>query len=208
MSNYISDWAPHYSTKSGFRQWPSEELAGFISGRTFHLVLECGTANGRNLRLWNEDTYAVGLDAYLPVLSKARAFVTRGALVGGDVTRLPFRDGAFDLCVDCMTSQHLPWAEHAALYTEYRRVLKPGGSLWLYHLDCKTVSTRGEWQGGSDWAGLALFPDVDFFCLPIPTQLADVVEAAGFRMPTVRGLAREYPDGQVAHYSIIEAEAK
>jgi len=154
----------------------------------------------------------VGVDVEPMAVRAAKDYVARRTINkpievhAGDIRHLTFGDEEFDLVVDCMTSQHLPFAEHAALYAEYRRMLKSGGRFWLYHLDCKTVSTRGEWKGGCDWAGLALFPDVGFCCLPTSTELSDVVEAAGFRMTTMRWLAREYPGGNVAHYSIIEAE--
>ena len=208
-------WAKHYATGAGFRWWPCEELVRFVGDRHFGSVLEAGCGNGANLwYLADHATKTVGVDSCRAALDAAELYVVRPQRLvphdievhQADIRQLPFQAATFDVLVDCMASQHLPWAEHEALYREYRRVLKPGGLLWLYHLDCQTVAQRGEWRGNSDWAGVALFPEADFFCLPIQTQLSDVVEAAGFLTPIVRGLAREYPDGQVAHYSIIEAE--
>jgi SAM-dependent methyltransferase len=213
------DWTTHYATGAGFRWWPCEELVRWVGDRRFGSVLEAGCGNGANLWFLAEHAdHVLGIDACAEATKAAAEYAQRRrgkrnvSVLREDLTRalpgLASAGQSFDLVIDCMTSQHLPWAEHEALYREYRRVLKPGGWLWLCHLDCKTVSAHGEWQGASDWAGLALFPDVGFFCLPVPTQLGDVVEAAGFPTPTVRGLSREYQDGQLAHYSIIEAEAR
>lgn len=197
----------------GYRWWPNEELVRWVGDRRFGTVLEAGCGAGGNmwfLREHADDLY--GIDTCEQALLAATDYLDRrGAadvtLLTRDVRQTGLPDAHFDLVVDCMTSQHMPWVDHPALYAEHRRVLKPGGFLWLYHLDSRTASMRGMFKDGFDWDGLALFPDVGFFCLPIPTQLSDVVETAGFRMPIVRGLAREYPGGQCAHYSIIEAEA-
>ena len=136
-------------------------------------------------------------------------------IVDADVRSMPFNDGEFDLLVDCMTSQHIKWAEHGAVYREYARVLKPGGWLWLYHLDAKTSCERQHNASkpmtppGYDWTHLSLFPTLDLFCLPPSHHLGGCVAEAGFTMDaSIRGLAREYPNGDVAHYTIIAARKK
>ena len=189
-------WHTHYANGQGRRHWPNCELVAFVAGKRFTRVLEAGSGVGGNLRLWDVSTYVVGLDGYLPILREARANVARGAMVGGDVRALPFREASFDLVIDCLTSQHVPWLDHAPLYREYRRVLQTGGWLWIQHLDDETEGER------------RLFPTVTDFCLPKDVALFKVVKRAGFARPTVRGLMRIYPYGQaVASYSIIEAEA-
>ncbi len=47
----------------------------------------------------------------------------------GDLTRLPFRDGAFAACLNVVTLEHVP--EPASVVAELARVLAPGGELLL-----------------------------------------------------------------------------
>ena len=217
-----TDWSKHYATGAGFRYWPNEELVRMVGDRQFGEVLEAGCGNGANLWFLAEHADTVfGVDGEADIVVAAGAYMDRrlppeGAvnvrLFCGDVRRLAMcEQGTIDLVVDCMTSQHLPWAEHARLYAEYRRVLRPGGLLWLYHLDSRTSSHRlsCDFVCDCDWRRLALFPDVDYFCLPCHADLTRVVEEAGFRLQQVRGLGREYgaPDFDVAHYTVVTAEA-
>jgi SAM-dependent methyltransferase len=47
----------------------------------------------------------------------------------GDLAKLPFRDGAFDACVNIVTLEHV--TEPARVISELGRTLKPGGKLFL-----------------------------------------------------------------------------
>lgn len=206
-------WAAHYATPRGVRHWPCEELVRYIGDRRFGAILEAGCGAGGNLwYLADHADAVVGVDFEPEALAAAdRTLSRRGArarvsLRLGDVRTLPLASASVDLVVDCMTAQHLTWADHAPLFAEYRRVLRPGGSLFVYHLDAETRSARGAPGDGFDCAGLALFPSVPFFCLPTPEALAEVIAAAGFIDVVWRGLIREYPDRQRASYSVLSAE--
>ena len=205
-------WDAHYATPAGHRFWPNEELVRWVAGRRFADVLEVGCGNGANLWFLAEQAdRIVGIDNSDTAIAAAEEYTRRRhvrnlELYVGDARVWPWKDAEFDLIVDCMMSQHLSWAQHRPLYEQYRRVLKPGGRLFLYHLDCKTSCRLDGWLGGCDWSNVSLFPAVDLTCLPIPTMLSDVVELAGFSQPVVRGLLREYPNHDLAHYTILEAE--
>ena len=71
----------------------------------------------------------VGLDLDPALLDEARAQVEAvgiaAELVPGDIRRLPFPDGAFDLVVDFGTCYHI--ARAAQALAEIARVLAPGG---------------------------------------------------------------------------------
>lgn len=219
-------WAAHYADPHGYRWMPSEELVRFV-GRVPSIgrVLEVGCGNGANLWFLAEHTAecAVGLDFYPDALRVARelcashgcgqedlrdsepgrrCYKSPALLLVGDARRLPLADESFDTVVDCMISQHVPWAEHLALYREYARVLRRRGRLFLYHL---TARTTGFDPGRVDYSrGIRLFPDAGLISLPYPEQLGFLVASAGFKDITRRGLAREYPDAAVAHYAVIE----
>lgn len=216
-------WDAHYAGGGGRRFWPAEELVRSVREHRvkFDRALEVGCGVGANLWFLADEASltggsVVGVDIHLPVLKDARAYCghrTRGyssavMFAGADARRLPFPDGTFDVVVDCLTSQHLPWAMHGAVYAEYRRVLRPGGLLWLMHLTRGTESVRGRTLGAFDWDGLALFPSVEFFCLPGGQLLQSLVDWAGFTGVTLRRQRRIYEDGQVADYAIVEGRAR
>lgn len=75
----------------------------------------------------------VGIDISCSILQRARERLRTDELHGYvtcDVTRLPFRDGSFDLVVSDSTLDHFPTTSeiHASL-EELARVLSPGGRL-------------------------------------------------------------------------------
>ena len=106
-------------------------------------VLDVGCGLGddvrRMSRLVAPGGRAVGLDASLGLLSKARP---RGAepcaFVLSDARRMPFADGSFDRCRTERTLQHLP--DPAGAVREMARVLKPGGVMLAYDNDWETFS--------------------------------------------------------------------
>lgn len=206
-------WSAHYALPSGRRYWPCEELVRAVAGRDLGDVLEVGCGNGANLwYLAEHSTRAVGVDFCAEALDEARSYThSRGRaveLIQGDITRLPFPDGTFDSLVDCMVSQHVPYAAHLPLYKEYARVLRPGGWLFLYHLTNRTTGgrlTAAIHPEHADTPKVPLFPAAGFTCLSTVGALEIAIMGAGFCRTSRSGLQREYPAGNVAHYAVITA---
>jgi demethylmenaquinone methyltransferase/2-methoxy-6-polyprenyl-1,4-benzoquinol methylase len=73
----------------------------------------------------------IALDFSLPMLSHARAkpMARPVRFVLGDVKRLPFLDGTFDLVTISFATRNINLSREvlAATYTEFLRVLRPGG---------------------------------------------------------------------------------
>jgi SAM-dependent methyltransferase len=88
----------------------------------------CGAGDGTSLLVaGGASVTAVDFSRDDLVLTRTRSSGAKVALC--DVQRLPFRDCAFDLAVSCHVLEHL---HHPDDYVrELRRVLKPGGTLWL-----------------------------------------------------------------------------
>lgn len=53
----------------------------------------------------------------------------------GDIKNWPFKDNSIDVIIDMSTSDHLKLKDFKKLMREYKRTLKPGGFLLLYHLN-------------------------------------------------------------------------
>jgi demethylmenaquinone methyltransferase/2-methoxy-6-polyprenyl-1,4-benzoquinol methylase len=75
----------------------------------------------------------VGVDFAQAMLTRARAKARNGSLqvgfIGGDVLRLPFPDGTFDLATSAFGFRNL--ANYEKGFQEIARVLRPGGELGL-----------------------------------------------------------------------------
>lgn len=222
MSTTISDaardtWAAHYATPDGFRYMPSEELVRFCGRRgALGHVLEVGCGNGANLwYLTRTADEAVGVDFTTIALQAARALCdderdrrhgSHARLVAASAYALPFADASFDTVVDVMVSQHVAWGDHVTLYREYRRVLRRGGTAFVYHLGAGTTGTR--WGTYDYPAGIDLFPAAGHVCLPDGWALHGSLVHSGFGTIIRRGMDRTYPDGERACYVVIEGTAQ
>ena len=98
-------------------------------------VLDAGCGGGGTaLSLAEEARFAVGLDLLARfrsagTLLQSEKRIGNAAFVQGDGERLPFREGSFDLIFSHSVIEHVASAE--AYLGECRRVLRPGGVLYL-----------------------------------------------------------------------------
>lgn len=214
-------WDRTYETPAGARWWPNEELVRTVGNRAdVGPVLEVGCGNGANLWFLAEHAKDVtGIDISSAALRMCERYVCDSRGCGGvrvdfgSALELPYADGRFQMVVDSMMSQHLSWEDHAVAYRGYRRVLEPGGTLFLYHLDSRTEGQSAPCpSGGSCWdrTDLELFPTVGLTCLPDRYALAYLLANCGFACDIgagVRWVARGAARGLTASYAVIEARA-
>jgi demethylmenaquinone methyltransferase/2-methoxy-6-polyprenyl-1,4-benzoquinol methylase len=90
-----------------------------------------------------------GVDPSPGMLARARR-VFRGPLTRGFAEHLPFASAAFDFVTMGIALRHV--SDLVATFGEYRRVLKPGGTLWMLegHIPSSGISralTRLVWAG-------------------------------------------------------------
>jgi SAM-dependent methyltransferase len=129
----IFDAAPdHEDASSPWYLLVSEHLGDVSSLR----VLEVACGRGGFVRqLANAGAHVTGCDFSSAALHAARTklfFQDRAplaALVQGDAQSLPFASNSFDLVISCETVEHLPQVQAAV--TEFHRVTRPGGKLFL-----------------------------------------------------------------------------
>jgi ubiquinone/menaquinone biosynthesis C-methylase UbiE len=102
-------------------------------------VLDVGTGPGRvplEIARACPGLRVEGLDLSTEMVSQARRNAVDAGLddrvlfTVGDVADLPYADATFDLVVSTMSQHH--WADAGAGLRELRRVLRPGGQVWIY----------------------------------------------------------------------------
>lgn len=98
-------------------------------------VLDAGTGPGRIPRAiadrqprWAVD--GLDLDPRMIAYAQERDHTQRVTFSVGDVADLPYPDDNFDLIVSSMSQHH--WTDVEGAIRELRRVLRPGGRLWIY----------------------------------------------------------------------------
>jgi len=94
-------------------------------------VLDVGCGAGRDMA-WMEARGATvtGIDLSTGMLTRAREIV-QGELLGMDMRHLDLPDGHFDGVWCCVSLLHLPKTQAPIALAEMRRVLVPGGTLYL-----------------------------------------------------------------------------
>jgi len=207
-------WQRHYATARGFRHWPSEELVRSVGDRRFGTVLDAGCGNGANLWFLAEHADAVvGVDGCSDALAAAFTYMRRRGVSDvvklwlGDILRLPLDAASVDAVVDVYTSQHLPWSQHVAAFAEYRRVLRPGGWLFLQHLGHGTTLGPAVATERFTYDELPAFPGVRPVCVPDASEMLVALAKAGLQPTIARGLTRSSHGDARASYIIVEAEA-
>lgn len=117
-----------------YSQYSYEEaIAQHVSAETRWLELGCGHAVlpawrfEQERELVQKARFVAGLDYDLPSLKLHR---TISRLVRGDITRLPYQNGTFDLVTMNMVVEHLDNPERQ--FEEVYRILAPGGVL-IFH---------------------------------------------------------------------------
>ena len=109
-------------------------------------ILDAGCGAGIPVtRELASDWTVIGLDLSREQLSLARDNVPSASMLQGDMTSLPFLADSFDALVSFHAVIHLPLADHERVFSEFARVLRPGGRVLL-------TSGVGAWSGvNPDW---------------------------------------------------------
>jgi len=120
-------WASSYpaDAPSGYMAVEQQALLQLLPDVTGAMVIDlaCGTGRYAKLARGRGAAAAIGLDLSQEMLRPARAVAT--AVARGDLTALPFRDGAAGAVICGLAVGHLP--ELAGAIAEIARVLKGGG---------------------------------------------------------------------------------
>jgi SAM-dependent methyltransferase len=142
-------------------------------------VIELGCGPGRAAAALAERFGArvTALDASAEMLAAARSIVPESVeLVEARAESLPFADASFDLAYANFVVHLL---DRPRAFAEARRVLRPGGVLWLKTADPERI--------GDFWAAMLLpsFAGIEAARFPGEAVLRDDLAAAGFRTADV-----------------------
>jgi SAM-dependent methyltransferase len=132
------------------------------------VVVDVGCGDGART-LANLPAGSVGLDFSRRGLELAAETVPVARLVQGDMTALPFGEGTADAITAYHAVFHVPRADHPAVYREFARVLKTGGTLLQTLPGGRFETVRRGWMGGSM-----------FFSAPGRAATLDQLREAGF----------------------------
>lgn len=108
----------------------NDMLRKFLQLAPGDLVVDLGCGSGRAL-VWNRDLGAetIGIDISPFFAAEARQAVP---LLLGDLRRLPFADDTFDKAWSLDVLEHLSPDALRGMLAEANRILKPGGTLFVY----------------------------------------------------------------------------
>ncbi len=126
-------WEKEYSKKGSL--WRYESKSGISEYLKEGSILEVGCGNGKTLRALAKQDYDItAIDVSKKALELAQKAVGENGkirFVQGDVCSLQFEDNCFDGVVCSFVLQHLFLEERKKAISEMRRVLRPGGYLFL-----------------------------------------------------------------------------
>src|SRR5262245_10021208 len=111
----------------GFRRFITPVLDDVAGGRADLRILDCGCGVGQNLPMLSRHGHSVGLEIE-PIAAVAGREFGR-PIACADITRIPFRDGQFDLAVSFDVLQVIE--PDVAAVREMARVVRPGGRVLL-----------------------------------------------------------------------------
>jgi ubiquinone/menaquinone biosynthesis C-methylase UbiE len=128
-------------------QYDMNKFVLYLKGKT---VLDAGCGSGRDLRYFlDEKLKPVGVDLSIGMLTEAKAR-GKGDYLQMDMRSLGFRDKAFDGIWARSSVLHARKADVAAMFSEFRRVLKEDGVLYVQLIEgegekmLETPSVPGE----------------------------------------------------------------
>ncbi len=141
------------------------------------ILLEIGAGTGANFRFYPESDLAVASEPSAGMLEFARSKARNIELVQADVLALPFPADHFDVVFAALVFCSV--ADPGAGFAEIRRVIKPGGRLFLLE------HVRPSGLLGFIFDNLSLVT-VPLFDDHFNRRTAQTVESSGFRIIEVR----------------------
>ena len=162
-------------------------------------VLDAGCGPGTpRLSALSDRMSAVGLDFSRAQLELARENAPAAALLRGDMSQLPVREGTVDAITALHSLIHVPLEDHQAVIDEFARALGPGGRVLL-------SEGPEAWRGSnSDWldSGVAMAWHIAGL-----DATKDHLRSAGFVVTDEWGTTQEFA-GDEEQWAYVAARRK
>jgi ubiquinone/menaquinone biosynthesis C-methylase UbiE len=227
----LNIWDNQYR-KLGFaaqRLYPNEELLRFLGRNYFRLnkperkklkILELGCGSGANLWMMAKEGFTVsGVDNSSEGLELCTKMLEHwgvgSELSKGNIINLPYENNSFDSVVDVVSMQHLSFSEHTKAYAEIKRVLKPHGLFFSYHLGSKSYSyTPGGGRRIDKYTvdnisnPKAPLSNNGTTCFPTERSIEKILLSKGFRNISIENVIKTYQNRSMSiQYLAIEAQS-
>lgn len=199
IKNAYNQIAKKYTKRYGYSPFLLRNVNKFSSkiplgGR----VLDLGCGSGRALKLFVEKGFnVVGIDFSDVMLGFAKKLVLGASLKKMDIRQLEFPDASFDGIWSFFSLLHIPKRDIETVFSGLRRVLKPGGILFV------AVNLGNEEEGFEDeWLkkGTKMF-----FYKMSKKGLVKHLEVAGF---SIEEIGTEIDSEENEDHPILYAYAK
>jgi ubiquinone/menaquinone biosynthesis C-methylase UbiE len=127
-----------------------EEFSSYLPKNAKILDAGCGAGVPCAKLLVQAGFEVVGIDFSASMLRMAKESVPEANFMKDDLTRLGFRDNAFDGLIALYSIIHVPREIHASLYKSFHRILKPDGKMLI-------CIGSDEWEGEDEYFGARMF---------------------------------------------------
>ncbi len=110
-------------------------------------VLDAGCGTGHQVADLVAAGYsAVGVEPAVEMRTRAGALNPGVEVVDGSITDLPFEDASFDAVIALEVLRYLPRSDNLAAYREMRRILRPGGLLFVTMVNRWAIDGYALWE--------------------------------------------------------------
>jgi len=146
----MKKWDKVYSKKFGGTWYPNEGVVRFVARfikrrvgidvyetkKKVKRILDAGCGNGRHIIFFAEQGFnAYGIDISREAIEIGREWLTQKNLKAdlrvGDIKKLPYKDGYFDVVISFETLDHIPFTKAKKTMKEIKRVLVPRGYFFV-----------------------------------------------------------------------------
>lgn len=223
-------WDKQYK-KLGFnaqRLYPNEELLRFFGGMFFKIpkhkrknirILELGCGSGANLWMIAKEGFSTyGIDISQEGLNLCRKMLSKwnckAKILFGDMLAIPYPENYFDVIVDIVSMQHITFSQHIKVYSGVRKVLKPGGWFFSYHLGNKSYSYK---YGGGRYIDKFTIDNIKnpnmslanngITCFPTEKGIEGILSRLNFKNIVIENVIKTYNNRQIKiQYLVIKAQ--
>lgn len=119
-----------------FSEYKVKEIHRKEAGAKVEHILDLGCGDGNSARFFYQYFHPVtieGIDVSAESIVEAQKRQIPDANFGVyDGTQIPYADNSFDICLIATVLHHIRFEHHPGLLAEVRRVLKPGGRLYIF----------------------------------------------------------------------------